>query len=91
MGELGGMCIAEGGQCDAPGPMTVETVCRMKSCITCGSELGMCCAGNKCNDPNTVCTAANSTCMPCGASGQSCCNGDTCPTAKTQCANGKCP
>jgi len=64
-GQAGAMCIAEGGQCDAPGPMTTETVCRSNSCITCGGDFGMCCAGNKCTAPN-VCSA-NSTCMPSGA------------------------
>jgi hypothetical protein len=90
-GEAGGSCIAEGGMCDSPGPMSVETVCRSGSCITCGSTLGSCCARNKCADANTVCSASNAMCMPCGASNELCCDGDLCPTAKTLCTGGMCP
>jgi hypothetical protein len=61
-GQMGGACIAEGGQCEAPGPNTTETVCRSGSCITCGSELGYCCAANKCDDPGNVCSGG--TCRP---------------------------
>jgi hypothetical protein len=57
----GAQCIAEGGQCDAPGPNAVETVCNSGSCITCGSEFGLCCAGGTCNAPNTRCSGT--TCM----------------------------
>jgi hypothetical protein len=70
---LGGTCIAEGGQCDAPGPMSIETVCRMGSCITCGTTLSDCCAGNKCTDPMTYCMTSNGTCMSCGSPGEPAC------------------
>jgi hypothetical protein len=61
-GQMGGSCIAEGGQCEAPGPNSTEMVCRSGSCITCGSELGYCCAGSKCNVPSNVCSGG--TCRP---------------------------
>lgn len=72
-GELGGACIAEGGQCNVPGPTSAETVCHTGSCITCGSSFGSCCAGNKCTDANTACSPSNAMCMPCGGSGQPAC------------------
>ncbi|HEY2407352.1 MAG TPA: hypothetical protein VGI10_15180 [Polyangiaceae bacterium] len=55
-GELGGTCIAEGGQCEAPGPQSTETVCRSGDCVTCGSTLDTCCADGKCSDANATCT-----------------------------------
>ena len=61
-GQLGGSCIPEGGQCDAPGPNTTETVCHSGSCMTCGSELGTCCAGNTCKVAGNVCSGT--TCVP---------------------------
>jgi hypothetical protein len=56
-GQQGGSCIAEGGQCDAPGPNTTEKVCRSGSCITCGGSFGYCCAGAKCMGANMTCTS----------------------------------
>jgi len=62
-GESGGTCHPEGGQCDAPGPNTTETVCRNKSCITCGGFGGYCCADNKCTEAGTTCNTS-AMCVP---------------------------
>ena len=69
-GELGGMCIAEGGQCQAGTATSLAMVCHMASCITCGDSYGTCCADGACSAAQTYCDASNDECMPCGGTGE---------------------
>ena len=88
-------CDMATGTCRETTKQGCSSGCSNSQCIVCGGSNQACCAGEKCNNPNSLICGTRtpfnlpSTCLSCGTDPQPCCEGQKC-NAGNQCDDGGC-